>query len=68
MRISSVDAKVKPPLFRLEDLFGVPDKYCYYKEELQRVEGPKPGETFEVDKIVKEKKVNGIKYYLVRYK
>ncbi len=65
--VERVDAGKIPPLYYLMDLQQEKLKKSFYREQLHKTEGPMPGKTFKVERIVKERTVNGRKEVLVKY-
>ena len=66
-RIARVHAGKMPILYKLEDLKGDPVVGYFYKEQLTKANEPKNGETFRIDKILKEEKINGVDSIYVKY-
>ena len=54
-----MDALREPTLFELEDLKGDSKPGVYYKEQLKLAPDPKDNDYWEVEKILKTKKVKG---------
>ena len=65
-KIAKVLAGVSPPLFILSDLQDTRVKGHYYAEQLKIAPNP-DNISFEVEKIVKKKKIKGKTYFLVKY-
>jgi hypothetical protein len=65
-KISKVLGGVSPPLYILSDLQDHRVKGHYYAEQLKIA--PKPDDlVFEVEKIIKKKKIRGKNYFFVKY-
>lgn len=61
-------ANIKPELYQLNDLMKDPVKGYYYKEQLTKSPNPNyQKDFFEVEKILKTRKIKGNTYYLVKY-
>lgn len=67
--IASVDAMLKPPMYRIRNLLNQPISGHYYKQQLRETLMPTPGNSFEIDRLVDEKvdTNTGKKMYLVKY-
>jgi hypothetical protein len=64
-KIREIDAKQSVVCYYLVDLNGENITGKFYNEELQKVKKP---EYFEIDKVLKTKKVGKVKHYLVSFK
>ena len=67
-KIKSIDAFVKPELYKLEDLLGTEIKGNFYAKQLRLApNGDDPDFVFEVEAILKKRKVRGVEEILVKY-
>lgn len=67
-KIKSIDAFVKPELYKLEDLLGTEIKGNFYAKQLRLApNGDDPDFVFEVEAILKKRKVRGVEQILVKY-
>ncbi len=67
-KIKSIDAFVKPELYKLEDLLGTEIKGNFYAKQLRLApNGDDPDFVFEVEAILKTRKVRGVEQILVKY-
>ena len=67
-KIKSVDAFVTPELYKLEDLLGAEVKGNFYAKQLRLApNGDDPDFTFEVEKVIKRRKVRGVDEIFVKY-
>ena len=63
-----MDAFVKPELYKLQDLLGDEVKGNFYAKQLRLApNGDDPDFTFEVEKVLKKRKVRGVEEILVKY-
>jgi len=66
-QISKILSDIEPVLYELIDLkkAAVPGKY--YKQQLTKSPPPKEVEYFFIESVLKQKKIRGKLYYLVKY-
>ena len=65
--IIRVDAGKTPVLFKLADLKNAKIPGYFYREQLSKASKPTDDTTFRVEKILKETKRKGEKFYYVKY-
>ena len=53
--------------YELIELLKAPLKLRFYEKELTKSPAPKPDNYFNVEKILKERKIKGKKEYFVKY-
>ena len=67
-KIKSVDAIAKPELYKLEDLLGAEVKGHFYAKQLRLApNADDPEFVFEVETVIKKRKVRGVEEILVKY-
>ena len=55
-----------PPTYKIKDYDGEVIRGKFYKQELQRIKST--SDTFKIEKILKTRKVKGVKEYLVKWR
>ncbi len=67
-KVTGVDRTKEEPMFKLEDLNGKPVKGSAYLPEVQKIDYRPTEQLFEIEKIVRRKKVRGRVQCLVKWK
>ena len=65
--MSKIYSEIKPVQYEITDLLKVPLKRRFYRQELTKAPAPKDTDYFQVEKILKERKVKGKKEYFVKF-
>lgn len=66
-QVSEVRAETKPVMFKIKDLMNDNVSGQFYEQQLTKSPPPKPDNYFFVEKILGQKKIKGVKHYLVKY-
>jgi hypothetical protein len=67
MEVAEVRAFIRPPMYLLKSLRGVPEFGYFYKENLKITTKPKPGDLYHVEKTLKTRTKNGVEEKLVKF-
>ena len=65
--MSQILAEISPVMFKVVDLMKDEVERFFYRAELTKSDPPKNDGYFFVEKILGEKKINGVVHYLVKY-
>ena len=65
--MAKIDSFRQPTLFSLEDLLGDQKKGLYYQQQLKLAPDPKDSNYWEVEKIIKTRKIKGKTQHLVKF-